>query len=86
MTTYTVTITDNGETNIYLEWTAAQVKAAKKSYTTVKAVKNVAEKFWYYRGVMVSIIEDVTNGYTLVNNADGSRMFYHATTAELEYK
>lgn len=86
MTTYTATVIAYGETNIFHNFTAAQIKAARKNGYTVKAVRNAAEKFWYYRGVLVVIIEEVTNGYTLINNADGSRMFYHATTAELEYR
>lgn len=86
MTTYTATVTAYGETNTFNNFTTAQIKAARKNGYTVKATKNEAPKFWYYRGTMVVIIEEVTNGYTLVNNADGSRMFYHATTAELEYR
>jgi hypothetical protein len=48
-------------------------------------VKNEAPKFWYYRGEMVAVIEDVTNGWTLVSSPDGSRQF-RAVTAELEYR
>jgi hypothetical protein len=87
MTTYTATVTSHGETNTFISFTAAQVKAARKAHGTknVKAVKNEAPKFWYYRGEMVALIEDVTNGWTLVCSPDGSRQF-RAVTAELEYR
>jgi len=83
MTTYT--ITHNGET--YLECSIEMVKRMRKQLGTknVKVVKNETPKFWYYRGEQVAIIEDVTNGWTLVSSADGSRQF-RAVTAELEYR
>jgi len=81
MTTYT--IIHNGET--YLECSIEMLKRMRKQLGTknVKAVKNEAPKFWYYRGEMVALIEDVTNGWTLVSSPDGSRQF-RAVTAELE--
>lgn len=81
--TYTITV--NNET--YLECSAEMLKRMRKTYgaKNVKAVKDIAAKFWHYRGEQVAIIEDVTNGWTLVSSGDGSRQF-RAVTAELEYR
>jgi|SRR6187549_873181 len=99
MTTYTLTLThtdDNGEANgeqdVYSGLTIAQVRQiAKRNCSSIatwareKAVKE-APKSWYYRGKAVALVEEVTNGYTLVNYADSSRFFVHAITDELEYR
>ncbi len=84
MTTYTATVTAYGETNTFHSFTAAQVKAARKNGYTVKAVRNEAPKFWYYRGEMVSLIDEQANGWTLVVTIDGRQI--RAVTAELEYR
>lgn len=86
MTTYTITTLTDNET--YLNCSPEMLKRLRKTYGTknVKATKSAAQKFWYYRGTMVAIVEEVTNGYTLVNAFDGSFSFRHATTSELEYR
>lgn len=85
---YTVTIKLDGNNETFHSVDAANLKRMRKTYGTnnVKATKNESPKFWYYRGVQVAIIEEVTNGYTLVNAVDGSFYFRHAITAELEYR
>ncbi len=87
MTTYSVTIqTDNGPER-FLEVTQDRLNRMRKNYgKAVKATKNEAPKFWYYRGVQVIWHEDRQNNWSLVSNVDGSHYFYLAVTSEMEYR
>lgn len=84
MTTYTVTI--NGE--IYREVTAATLKTMRKNNGTknVKATKNEAPKFWYYRGTQIIIHEERQNNRTIISSFDGTYNSNSVMTHELEYR
>lgn len=85
MTTYTITTTDDNET--YLECSPEMLKRLRKTHGSknVKATKNETPKNWYYRGAMVTYIEQRQLGWTLVFNAATGTQHY-AADAELEYR
>lgn len=87
MTTYTVTTTNNSDFSYtYESQTAKEVKSIKSRFSNNKAMKVIVVKNikCYYRGEMVTVIEERTMGYTLVMAAGAPEFL--AVTAELEYK
>lgn len=89
MTTYTVTTTNKSIdfSYTYENQTASQVKQIKARFAGNKAMKVTAVKEMkcYYRGQVVNIIEEKTNGVTLVNYA-GYAGHEMVNTSELEYR
>ena len=88
---YNVTAKYDGQTETFTNKTLAQAKQIKKNlngWTVTWSKSAVAEtsKVWFYRGQQVEIVENRQNGWTLVNNTDGSRFFYLAVTRELEQR
>lgn len=90
-TTYTITTTTDNET--YYNCSSEMLKRLRKTYgaKNVKAVKNVAEitKSSYYRGELVTVIEERQLGWSLVysgNTAEGNYKQFFANTSELEYR
>lgn len=65
---------------------ASTAKLIKSSNRGSKMVQVEAPKLAYYRDTLIIIVEEVTNGYTLANAADGSFHFRHCTTSEIEYR
>lgn len=67
------------------------LKEVKKTIATIKEAYGVDCTFAkvvkaFYRGTEITVIEDRQNNWTLVNNVDGSKMFYFAVTTEIEYR
>lgn len=65
-------------------------KTLKKEFnqasTITKSDKRPTVKLPFYRNNAIEIIEERQNGWTLANNVDGSKLFYFAVTAEIEYR
>lgn len=65
-------------------------KILKKEFnqvsTITKSDKRPTVALPFYRNNAIVIVEERQNGWSLVNNCDGSKMMFFANTKEIEYR